>query len=72
MMAEQPGCTPEHFPVARGAATHNRPSTYGTPVEGSKTEQRGRKAHERLSKEILELCEIIGEVGWARRARRET
>ena len=40
-----------------------RPSNYGTPVEGSKTEQRGRKAHERLSKEILELCEIIGELG---------
>ena len=64
MMAEKPGCTSEHFPAAaRGAATHSRPSTYGTPVEGSKTEQRGRKAHERLSKEILELCEIIGEAG---------
>ena len=65
MMAEKPGCTPEHFPAAaRGAAaTHSRPLTYGTPVEGSKTEQRGRKAHQRLSKEILELCEIIGELG---------
>ena len=63
MMAQKPGCTSEHFPAARGAAPPTRPSTYGTPVEGSKTEQRGRKAHERLSREILELCEIIGEVG---------
>ena len=62
MMAERPG-TSEHFQAARGAAPPTRPSTYGTPVEGSKTEQRGRKAHERLSKEILELCEIIGELG---------
>lgn len=38
-----------------------RPSNYGTPVEGSKTEQRARKAHERVSREIVELCEIIGE-----------
>ena len=62
MMAEKPG-TSERLPGARGAPPPARPSTYGTPVEGSKTEQRGRKAHERLSKEILELCEIIGELG---------
>ena len=28
---------------------------YGKPVEGSKTEARGKKAHERISNEIVEL-----------------
>ena len=28
---------------------------YGKPVAGSKTEARGRKAHERISNEIVEL-----------------
>ena len=49
----------------KGSAKSTRPSNYGTPVEGSKTEERGRKAHERLSKEIVELCEIIGEAAAA-------
>lgn len=40
-----------------------RPAGYGTPVEGSKTEQRGRQAHDRISNEILELCEIIESQG---------
>lgn len=36
---------------------------YGKPIAGSKTEQRGRKAHSHICKEILELCEIIYDVG---------
>ena len=32
---------------------------YGTPVEGSKTEARAKLAHERISREILDLCTII-------------
>ena len=36
---------------------------YGTPVEGSKTEARGKLAHERISKEILELCCVIEDNG---------
>merc|ERR1711974_358112 len=32
---------------------------YGTPLEGTKTAARGKKAHDHISKEIIELCEII-------------
>lgn len=32
---------------------------YGTPLEGTKTAARGRQAHAHISKEIIELCEII-------------
>ena len=59
MMADKPSSSREIAPTATPPRT--RPSNYGTPVEGSKTEQRGRKAHHRVSKEIVELCEIIGE-----------
>ena len=32
---------------------------YGTPVEGSETAYRGRKAHSQIAREIIELCQII-------------
>merc|ERR1712018_963629 len=32
---------------------------YGTPVAGSKTEARAKLAHERISREILEMCCVI-------------
>ena len=32
---------------------------YGTPVEGSVTACRGRKAHSQIAREIIELCQII-------------
>lgn len=32
---------------------------YGTPQEGTQTAARGRKAHAHISKEIVELCELI-------------
>ncbi|TRY71945.1 hypothetical protein TCAL_03936 [Tigriopus californicus] len=40
-----------------------RPAHYGTPVAGSKTEARGKAAHQRLSLEVLELCLIIQDYG---------
>ena len=36
---------------------------YGTPIAGSKTEARGKLAHERVSREIWELCCVIEENG---------
>ena len=36
---------------------------YGTPVKGSKTEQRGKLAHQRINREIIELVEIIEQRG---------
>ena len=32
---------------------------YGTPQEGTKTAARGKIAHQRISGEIVELCEVI-------------
>ena len=40
---------------------------YGTPVPGSKTEARGILAHQRISKEIWELCCVIEEHGITRK-----
>ena len=44
---------------------HLRPSDpgYGTPQEGTKTAVRGRRAHESISKEIIEMAELIWEHG---------
>lgn len=36
---------------------------YGRPLQGSKTELRGRDAHTHLSREVRELCEAIGRIG---------
>ena len=38
-------------------------SDYGTPISGSQTEARGKKAHQRISGEIVELCAIIEDQG---------
>ena len=32
---------------------------YGKPQEGTKTAARGRKAHQAISGEIVELCQVI-------------
>ncbi|XP_059364249.1 actin-binding Rho-activating protein-like isoform X2 [Carassius carassius] len=32
---------------------------YGRPLEGSKTEQRGKDAHSHISREVTELCRVI-------------
>jgi hypothetical protein len=39
---------------------------YGTPVEGSVTACRGRKAHNQIAREIIELCQIITMYGQKR------
>ena len=40
---------------------------YGTPIPGSQTEARGKLAHQRVSREIWELCCIIEEHGITRK-----
>ena len=35
---------------------------YGTPVAGSKTEARAKQAHQRIGREVMELCSIIQQV----------
>ncbi|XP_069691929.1 actin-binding Rho-activating protein-like isoform X2 [Periplaneta americana] len=56
------------FSAAEGAALDkptldkNDPN-YGRPVAGSKTDMRGKKAHTHISKEVLQLCQIIYENG---------
>ncbi|XP_026084008.1 actin-binding Rho-activating protein-like [Carassius auratus] len=32
---------------------------YGRPLEGSKTEERGKDAHSHISREVTELCRVI-------------
>ena len=36
---------------------------YGRPVAGSKTEKRAKLAHQRISNEIYQLCDIIEQYG---------
>lgn len=36
---------------------------YGKPIEGSKTEYRGKQAGVHISAEVVELCEIIETIG---------
>ncbi|RWS00137.1 actin-binding Rho-activating protein-like protein [Dinothrombium tinctorium] len=36
---------------------------YGRPVEGSKTDLRGKKAHESVSNEVRVLCQMIKDYG---------
>ena len=44
---------------------HLKPSDvgYGKPQEGTETEARGKKAHESISNEIIEMAELIWEHG---------
>merc|ERR1711934_1214256 len=44
-----------------GVRKHDK--DYGTPVAGSKTEARAKLAHERISREILEMCCVIEDNG---------
>lgn len=41
----------------------DRPAHYGTPVVGSKTEERAILAHKRICREVMQLCEVIDEHG---------
>uniref|UniRef100_A0A8C5MGM3 Actin-binding Rho-activating protein n=1 Tax=Leptobrachium leishanense TaxID=445787 RepID=A0A8C5MGM3_9ANUR len=42
---------------------HKGDNGYGRPEEGSKTEERGKRAHRHIHKEIEELCLIIKDMG---------
>uniref|UniRef100_A0A1B6CIQ5 Costars domain-containing protein n=1 Tax=Clastoptera arizonana TaxID=38151 RepID=A0A1B6CIQ5_9HEMI len=44
---------------------------YGKPVAGSLTELRGQKAYSHISREILDLCNVIHDVGKRQRKKRE-
>lgn len=47
-----------------GASRHKKTDeTYGKPPEGSKTEMRGKQAGTHISGEIVQLCEIITDIG---------
>ena len=52
---------PTHFTQE----VHLKPSDpgYGTPQEGTKTAVRGKKAHDNISNEIIEMAELIWEHG---------
>lgn len=41
------------------AACSKSDSRYGTPQEGTRTAFRGQKAHQAISREVVELCEVI-------------
>ena len=52
--------------TSSGASATSKSTTdpnYGVPVAGSKTEARGKQAHQRISKEIIELCAVIEDNG---------
>ncbi|KAJ9575638.1 hypothetical protein L9F63_007499 [Diploptera punctata] len=64
----QKGQAANPFSAAEGSALtkptldKNDPN-YGRPVAGSKTDIRGKRAHTHISKEVLQLCQIIYENG---------
>ena len=49
---------------------HGHNDSYGCPAEGTKTEARGIKAEQRISHEIIELCQIIMDLGQFHREQR--
>ncbi len=44
---------------------HQLDASYGCPIPGSKTEFRGKQAGVHVSSEVIELCEIIQQLGSA-------
>ncbi|XP_076827773.1 actin-binding Rho-activating protein [Brachyhypopomus gauderio] len=36
---------------------------YGRPLEGTRTEQRGKDAHSHVSAEVVQLCRVIRQIG---------
>ena len=38
-------------------------TSYGKPIEGSKTAARGQLAHQRVAEEVFGLCQIIKDYG---------
>ncbi len=57
----------KHNPFSNGKAIppqiQRGQEGYGRPLEGSKTEQRGKDAYSHISREVTELCQVIREIG---------
>ncbi|XP_026140919.1 actin-binding Rho-activating protein [Carassius auratus] len=57
----------KHNPFSNGKVTppqiQRGQEGYGRPLEGSKTEQRGKDANSHISREVTELCQVIREIG---------
>lgn len=49
----------EKFKFTQEAKCDKSETEYGTPQEGTLTAFRGKKAHQSISREIVELCEVI-------------
>ncbi|XP_066305473.1 actin-binding Rho-activating protein-like [Branchiostoma lanceolatum] len=47
-----------------GPRLHRGDEGYGRPVEGSKTEARGKAAHTHISGEVLQVVDVINAIGW--------
>jgi len=47
------------FKFSQDAHCNKYDKEYGTPQEGTQTAFRGKKAHQSISREIVELCEVI-------------
>ncbi len=50
--------TKDNFVKCRTEALDPKDPGYGKPQEGSRTAERGKKAHKHVHREILELCEV--------------
>ncbi len=50
--------TKDNFVECRTVALSKGDPGYGRPQEGTRTAERGKKAHRHVHKEILELCEV--------------
>lgn len=57
----------KHNPFSNGKVTppqiQRGQEGYGRPLEGSKTEQRGKDAHSHIGREVRELCQVIRDIG---------
>eukprot|EP00058_Branchiostoma_floridae_P019860 XP_002605350.1 hypothetical protein BRAFLDRAFT_74173 [Branchiostoma floridae] len=50
--------------LSTGPKLHRGDKGYGRPVEGSKTEARGKAAHSHISGEVLQVVDVINAIGW--------
>ncbi|TSQ69483.1 Actin-binding Rho-activating protein [Bagarius yarrelli] len=60
----------KHNPFTSDEVTVFRPvwgqENYGRPAVGSHTERRGKEAHSHIGREVMDLCQIIQEIGHKR------
>lgn len=52
-----------HGPSYQNLGSHEEDANYGRPIQGSKTEFRGKAAGVHVSSEIVELCGVIQDMG---------